>query len=88
MLAQSAGAVATGPQVVTADMPGKIVKVEVAVGAAVTAGQPVVIVEAMKMENPIPSPIDGVVTEVAVREGETVETGAPLFTVEPPPKDA
>jgi pyruvate carboxylase subunit B len=47
----------------------------------------VVIVEAMKMENPIASPMDGVVTDIAVREGDTVESGAPLFTVEPPPKD-
>jgi biotin carboxyl carrier protein len=88
MLAQSAGAVATGPQVVNADMPGKIVKIEVAKGAAVTAGQPVVIVEAMKMENPIPAPVDGIVTDIAVREGDTVDAGAPLFTVEPPAKQA
>jgi biotin carboxyl carrier protein len=88
MLAQSAGAVATGPQVVNADMPGKIVKIEVAKGAAVTAGQPVVIVEAMKMENPIPAPVDGIVTDIAVREGDTVDAGAPLFTVEPPSKEA
>ena len=88
MLAQSAAAVATGPETITADMPGKIVKIEVAVGDAVAAGQPVVIVEAMKMENPIASPVDGVVTEIAVREGDTVDAGAPLFTVEPPPREA
>jgi biotin carboxyl carrier protein len=86
MLAQSAGAAATGPQVVNADMPGKIVKIEVAKGAAVIAGQPIVIVEAMKMENPIPAPVDGIVTDIAVREGDTVDAGAPLFTVEPPAK--
>lgn len=86
MLSQGAAAVATGPEIVTADMPGKIVKLEVALGERVSAGQPVVIVEAMKMENPIPSPIDGVVTDLAVREGDTVDAGAPLFTVEPPPK--
>ena len=38
----------------------------------------------MKMENEIPSPIAGVVTEVAVSEGQTVEAGALLFTVSPP----
>jgi biotin carboxyl carrier protein len=86
MLSQSVAATATGPEQVSADMPGKIVKVEVAVGEAVGAGQPVVIVEAMKMENPIGSPIDGVVTGITVREGDTVEAGAPLFTVSPPPK--
>jgi biotin carboxyl carrier protein len=87
MLSQSAAVVATGPENVTADMPGKIVKVEVSVGDTVTVGQPVVIVEAMKMENPIGAPIDGVVTEIAVQEGATVESGAPLFTVTPPPKE-
>jgi len=86
MLSQSAAVVATGPETVTADMPGKIVKLELATGEAVSAGQPVVIVEAMKMENPIPSPIDGIITEITVREGDTVEAGAPLFTVTPPPK--
>jgi biotin carboxyl carrier protein len=88
MLAQSAGAVATGPQVVNADMPGKIVKVEVQKGATVAAGQPIVIVEAMKMENPIAAPVDGIVTDIAVREGDTVDAGAPLFTVEPPSRAA
>lgn len=86
LLAHGAVVSATGPETVTSDMPGKIVKVEVAVGAVVSAGQPIVIVEAMKMENPIPSPIDGVVSNLAVREGDTVEAGAPLFTVDPPPK--
>ena len=47
-------------------MPGKVVKMNVAVGAEVREGQGVVIVEAMKMENEIPSPIDGIVTEIAV----------------------
>jgi biotin carboxyl carrier protein len=86
MLSQSAAAVATGPETITADMPGKIVKLEVAKGDAVVAGQPIVIIEAMKMENPIASPTDGVVTDIAVREGDTVDAGAPLFTVEPPAK--
>jgi biotin carboxyl carrier protein len=85
LLSQAAATLATGPETVSADMPGKIVKLEVARGDAVRAGQPVVIVEAMKMENPIPAPIDGVVTDISVREGDTVESGAPLFTVTPPP---
>ena len=38
----------------------------------------------MKMENEIESPIDGTVTELSVGEGDTVEAGTPLFTVEPP----
>jgi biotin carboxyl carrier protein len=65
-------------------MPGKVVKVVVASGGSVREGQGVVLIEAMKMENEIPSPIEGVVTEVAVSEGQTVEAGALLFTVSPP----
>ncbi len=88
LLAESAGAVLTGPQTVMAEMPGKIVKVEVAVGDTVSEGQGIVIVEAMKMENQIPSPIDGVVTEMAVSEGDAVEAGQTLFVVEPPAEPA
>jgi pyruvate carboxylase subunit B len=66
-------------------MPGKVVKVHVAVGAEVRERQGIVVVEAMKMENEIPSPIDGIVREIAVAEGQTVEAGATLFVVEPPP---
>ena len=84
LLAQSAAPVLTGPQTITAEMPGKVVKVVVPAGESVREGQGVVLVEAMKMENEIPSPIAGVVTEVAVSEGQTVEAGALLFTVAPP----
>jgi biotin carboxyl carrier protein len=85
LLAQSATPVLTGPQSITAEMPGKVVKIAVPAGEAVREGQGVVLVEAMKMENEIPSPIAGVVKEVAVSEGQTVEAGALLFTVSPTP---
>ena len=84
LLASSAAVVVSGPQTVVAEMPGKVVKLSVAVGAEVRERQGVVIVEAMKMENEIPAPIDGVVKEIAVSEGQTVEAGAVLFVVEPP----
>ncbi len=84
LLAGSAASVASGPQSVEAEIPGKVVKVNVAAGDSVSEGQGVVVVEAMKMENEIPSPIDGVVKEIAVSEGQTVEAGARLFVVEPP----
>jgi biotin carboxyl carrier protein len=83
LLAASAALAVSGPQTVTAEMPGKVVKVNVAVGAEVRERQGIVIVEAMKMENEIPSPIDGIVKEIAVSEGQTVEAGATLFVVEP-----
>ena len=83
LLAGSAAPLATGPQAVCAEMPGKVVKLAAAVGARVSEGAGVVVVEAMKMENEIPSPIDGVVREIGVQEGQTVEPGAMLFVVEP-----
>jgi biotin carboxyl carrier protein len=88
LLAGSAVPLASGPQIVEAEMAGKVVKVSVALGDRVSEGQGLVIVEAMKMENEIRSPIDGVVTELGVSEGETVESGARLFTVEPPSDEA
>jgi biotin carboxyl carrier protein len=83
LLTSTAHAAASGPQAVEAEMPGKVVKLNLTAGAAVREGQGVVIVEAMKMENEIVSPIDGVLKEVAVSEGQTVEAGALLFVVEP-----
>ncbi len=83
LLAQSAAPLLTGPQTVTAEMPGKVVKVVVSAGERVREGQGVVVVEAMKMENEIPSPIAGLVREVAVSEGQTVEAGTPLFSIDP-----
>jgi biotin carboxyl carrier protein len=84
LLVGSAGLHAAGKQEIRAQMPGKIVKVLVAVGQSVDAGQALLVIEAMKMENEIRSPIDGVVTAVAVTEGGSVETSGALVTVEPP----
>ena len=83
LLAHSAAPVVTGPQAVAAEMPGKVVKVAVPAGEAVREGQGVIVLEAMKMENEITSPIAGRVKEIAVSEGQTVEVGAVLFVVEP-----
>ena len=84
LLAHVSKVKAEGKQTITAQMPGKIVKLSVAVGDAVAEGQGLVVIEAMKMENEIPSPIDGRVVEIGVREGEAVEMGATLLVVEPP----
>jgi len=84
LLSHASKVKAEGKQTITAQMPGKIVKLAVAVGDAVAEGQGLVVIEAMKMENEIPSPIDGQVVEIGVREGEAVETGATLLVVEPP----
>ena len=70
-----------GPQAVTAPMPGRVSKLLVKPGDAVKAGQPVVVLEAMKMENELKSPRDGTVLEVLAREGDAVEARTKLCTV-------
>jgi biotin carboxyl carrier protein len=70
-----------GPIRVTAPMPGKVIRVLVKPGDAVTARQGLVVVEAMKMENELRAPRDGTVRDVQAREGASVETGALLLTI-------
>jgi biotin carboxyl carrier protein len=65
-----------------ADMPGLVVDIKCAVGDTLAAGQPTVVLEAMKMQNELPSPGDGVVAEILVRPGQSVETGALLVRLE------
>jgi biotin carboxyl carrier protein len=72
---------ASGPVAVKSPMPGKVVKVLVAPGDTVKAGQGVVVVEAMKMENELKSPRDGTISEVKAREGQAVDAGAELVRV-------
>ena len=74
--------VAGGPARVRAPMPGKIVRVLVAAGQDVGAGQGLVVMEAMKMENEIRAPRAGRVKEAPVKEGQAVETGALLVLLE------
>jgi biotin carboxyl carrier protein len=71
-----------GRVILTAPMPGKVVRVLVKQGQAVEEGQGLVVVEAMKMENELKSPKAGTVTEVFAREGLAVEANAKLLTVE------
>ena len=68
-----------GEGVVTAPMPGKILRILVKEGEEVKTGQGLLILEAMKMENEIPSPKDGVVKKILVKEGDTVDTGQALI---------
>jgi acetyl-CoA/propionyl-CoA carboxylase biotin carboxyl carrier protein len=76
------GGLAGAPGAVTAPMQGTIVKVNVEVGDTVTAGQPVCVLEAMKMENNIAAGADGTVTAVNVAGGDAVGTGDVLLTIE------
>jgi biotin carboxyl carrier protein len=70
-----------GPARLTAPMPGRVVRVLEAPGAEVAAGQGLVVIEAMKMENELKAPRAGRVQEVAVQEGQAVEAGALLAVV-------
>lgn len=63
-------------------MPGKVVRVLAEQGAAIKAGEGVIVVEAMKMQNEIKSPKDGVVTEIRFAEGATVNAGDVLAIIE------
>ena len=78
--ASPAAALAAG-EVVKAPMPGVVLKVQVQQGQAVKAGQVLIILEAMKMENEIVAPKDGTVAQIVAAKGATVESGAPLVVL-------
>jgi propionyl-CoA carboxylase alpha chain len=78
-LPEPAASVQSGSLV--APMPGNVVRIEAAAGQPVSAGQPVLVIEAMKMEHLIVAPADGLLTEVLVAQGDQVEAGDVLATV-------
>jgi propionyl-CoA carboxylase alpha chain len=65
-----------------APMPGSVIRVDIAQGDTVTAGQPLLVLEAMKMEHEIVAPVDGTVSALSVSVGDQVEAGAPLAAIE------
>jgi len=71
-----------GPQTVKAPMPGKVIRVLASEGQTVDAGQGLLVVEAMKMQNEIKSPKAGSVQKVLVGEGQAVNAGEALMIVE------
>ena len=77
----AAPAGAAGAVSVKAPMPGNILDVKVAAGASVKAGDVLVILEAMKMENEIVAPQDGTVASVNVHKGDTVNSGDVLVSM-------
>lgn len=74
-------AVAAGADALTAPMPGTILRILVNVGDAVKQNQPVMILEAMKMENEIVAAADGVVSGIHVTQGDMVNPGDALITI-------
>ncbi len=79
--APAAPAAVGGGVAVSSPMPGTILSVNVSAGDSVKAGQVLMVLEAMKMENEIMAPSDGKVTSVAVAKGASVEAGALLCTI-------
>ena len=77
----AAPAASAGSVKVTAGAAGKVFKVEASVGQAVKAGDPVIILEAMKMEIPVVAPQDGTVASIDVAAGAAVESGDVLATL-------
>ena len=69
-------------ETVSAPMPGNILSVNVSQGQAVKAGDILVILEAMKMENEIVAPRDGTIAQVVTAKGAVVDTGAPLIVLQ------
>ena len=79
--AAPAAAPTAAGEVVSSPMPGTIVRIEVSVGQTVKAGDTLLILEAMKMENEIASPKDGTIAEIVTTKGSSVETGTPLVVI-------
>jgi 3-methylcrotonyl-CoA carboxylase alpha subunit len=79
---RGSGAAAAGGGTILAPMPGKVIALDVAEGDAVTAGQRLMVLEAMKMEHALTAPFDGTVTQLDASEGAQVQVEAVLAVVE------
>jgi biotin carboxyl carrier protein len=77
-----------GPQRIVAPMPGKVVRLLVKAGDPVRTRQPIAVVEAMKMENEVRSGRDGVVADVRVAAGQSVDAGTLIAVIAGPASDA
>jgi biotin carboxyl carrier protein len=77
-----AGGYAEGPKRITAPMPGKVIRVVAAAGTPVEAGQGVIVIEAMKMQNELKSPKKGRVQKIVASEGAAVNAGDTLAVIE------
>jgi len=79
---RSAGDYAEGPKRITAPMPGKVVRVLAVAGTPVEAGQGVIVIEAMKMQNELKAPKKGRVQKIITTEGTAVNAGDTLAIIE------
>jgi len=87
LVARGGGALAASDGAILAPMPGKVIAVDVAEGDSVTAGQRLMVLEAMKMEHALTAPFDGTITDLAASEGGQVQVEAVLCVVEPATQD-
>ena len=69
-------------EVITAPIPGKIIKVHVNAGSHVKEGDTICEIESMKMENPVLATVSGTVSEISVTPDEVVKTGQTMATIE------
>ncbi|MGH2445654.1 MAG: biotin carboxylase N-terminal domain-containing protein [Candidatus Limnocylindria bacterium] len=83
-ISHAAATGAAGASVLIAPMPGRVIAVRVAEGASVQAHQPIVIIEAMKMEHAVVAPTGGTVTGLRAREGQQVQRGDLIGEILPP----
>ncbi|MDU7336807.1 MAG: acetyl-CoA carboxylase biotin carboxyl carrier protein subunit [Clostridium sp.] len=67
--------------IMKADFPGKVLDIMVHEGDSITAGQPVILLEVMKMENELLAPASGVVEKISVEKNNSVGAGDPLLTI-------
>ena len=81
--ADGTGAGSAADGAILAPMPGKVIALDVAEGDSVTAGQRLMVLEAMKMEHSLTAPFDGIVTQLSASEGGQVQVEAVLCVVEP-----
>lgn len=76
----------TASGTINADIPGLVVEIKVAEGQSVRKGEPVIVVEAMKMQNELAAAIDGTVSAIPVAVGDSVNPGDALVVIEPEPE--
>jgi biotin carboxyl carrier protein len=76
------GSAHSGEATIYAPMPGLVIGILQEAGAEVKAGQPIIVLEAMKMENDLTSPINGKIKKISVSKGQTVDLGAALVVID------
>jgi biotin carboxyl carrier protein len=80
---RKSGAKAGKSGVISSNIPGKVMTIEVELGQSVSVGDIVLILEAMKMQNEVTAPVSGTVTEINCTEGANIKANTPLVVIQP-----